>query len=102
MVSKSFISTGIMNDFDGSEDKFFAFPTHISDYIDDDLANEQMNKSDRDNFILDAISNNKYNLKTIKDQVFLENKDIIYEHDFTNIESDSLKNYDYYSAFGFI
>ena len=44
MVSKSFISTGIMNDFDGSEDKYFTFPTHISDYIDDDLANEQMNK----------------------------------------------------------
>ena len=44
MVSKSFISTGIMNDFDGSEDKYFTFPTHISDYIDDYLANEQMNK----------------------------------------------------------
>ena len=102
MISKSFISTGIMNDFDGSEDKYFTFPTHISDYIDDDLANEQINKSDKDDFISEAINNNKYNLKTIRAQVFLENKDIIYEHDFNNFESDSLNNYDYYSAFGII
>ena len=91
-----------MNDFDCSEDKYFTFATHISDYIDDDLDNEPMNKSDRDDFISDAINNNKYNLKTIIDQVFLENKDIIYEQGFNNFESDSLKNYDYYSAFGFI
>ena len=102
MVSKSFISTGIVNDFDSSEDKYFTFSTHISDYIDDHLANEQMNKSDKDNFISDGINNNKYNLKTIRDKVILENRDIIYDYGFTNIESDSLKNYDYYSTFGFI
>ena len=37
MISKSFILTGIMNDFDCSEDKYFTFATHISDYIDDAL-----------------------------------------------------------------
>ena len=54
------------------------------------------------NFISDGINNNKYNLKTFRDKVILENRDIIYDYGFTNIESDSLKNYDYYSTFGFI
>ena len=47
-----------MNDSDDSGDKYFTFPTHISDYIDDDRTIKQMNISDKDNFILDVINNN--------------------------------------------
>ena len=50
----------------------------------------------------DDINNNKYTLKIVKDQVFLGNKDIIYVQGYMNMKSNSLKNYDYYSSFGFI
>ena len=96
------MATGIMNNFDGSEDNYFTFPTHISDYIDDDMDNEQFNQMDNSDFIPDNINNNKYTLKNVRDQVFLKNKDIIYGLGFRNMESDSLKNYYYYSSFSFI
>ena len=39
----SFVITGIMADFDGSEDDKFNFPTYISEYIDDDMDNQNNN-----------------------------------------------------------
>ena len=57
MIRKSFIATGIMNDFDGSEDECFKFPNIVSDYIDDDIDNE--NIINNNNFIDYDNSDNK-------------------------------------------
>ena len=58
------------------------------------MNNEQFNQMDVGYFIPDDIKN-------VRNQVFLENKDIIYDLGYMNMEFDSLKNY-YYSSFGFI
>lgn len=46
-----------MNDFDGSEDECFKFPNIVSDYIDDDIDNE--NIINNNNFIDYDNSDNK-------------------------------------------
>ena len=45
---------------------------------------------------------NRYNIKKIREEVMSDNKEIIFEQYGMNIENDSIKNYDYYSAFGLI
>ena len=98
MIRKSFIATGIMNDFDGSEDECFKFPTIVSDYIEDDMGN--LNIINNNSYIdYDNLNNkNRYNIKKIREEVMNDNKEIIFDQYGMDIENDSIKNYHYYSA----
>ena len=43
-IINSFLVTGIINDFDGSEDNKFIFATHISEYIEDYMEDKFLNQ----------------------------------------------------------
>ena len=77
-----------MNDFDGSEDECFKFPNIVSDYIEDDMDNE--NIINNNNFIGYDNSDNKnrYNIKKIREEVISDNKKIIFDQGGIDIEYD--------------
>ncbi len=76
-IINSFVVMGIMPNFDGSEDDKFIFPTHISEYIEDDMDNKNNIISEENNQIINLDIKNKYTTKRIREEVIKENKNIL-------------------------
>ena len=75
-IINSFVITDIMPDFNGSEDNKFIFPTHISEYIDDDMDNKNnIIISKENNQIINIYNKNKFTIKHIREEVIKEKKD---------------------------
>ena len=86
----SFVISRIMADFDGSEDDKFNFPTYISEYIDDNMDNQNNNIIiEANNQSINLPNINEYMIKLIKEEVINENKDILHiEYDIDILEEN--------------